>query len=148
GFSFPARAPGDDRAALRDQFGVIARSQRCVFCDLPLRPRGGADANSSLCDNGHVFGAFYILHPTPYTPFLLPTLENKSLSRMTDGLVENCANTGVPVTAPNVSRTCGVCGMKCLKPEELLHVAPQLADIVREDISAVFCGGCGGKFTN
>ncbi|GAW20543.1 hypothetical protein ANO14919_100510 [Xylariales sp. No.14919] len=116
GFSYPARAPGDDRAALRDQFGVIARSQRCVFCDLPLRPRGGADANSSSCDNGHVF--------------------------------ENCANTGVPVTAPNVSRTCGVCGMKCLKSEELLHVAPQLADIVREDISAVFCGGCGGKFTN
>ncbi|KAI1168134.1 hypothetical protein F5B18DRAFT_266739 [Nemania serpens] len=63
-------------------------------------------------------------------------------------IFENCANTGVPVVAPNVSRTCGVCGMKCLKSEELLNMAPQLKDIIDQDISADVCGGCGGKFTN
>ncbi|KAI1348735.1 hypothetical protein F5Y01DRAFT_208062 [Xylaria sp. FL0043] len=114
GFSIPARTAGDDRAALRDQFKVIARSQRCVFCELPLAPRD--DGSSSCCAKGHVF--------------------------------ENCANTGVPITVPNVSRTCGVCGMKCLKPEELLNIAPQLKDIIEQDISSELCGGCGGKFTN
>ncbi|KAI3335311.1 hypothetical protein F4824DRAFT_465419 [Ustulina deusta] len=114
GFSIPARTPGDDRVALRDQFELIARRQRCVFCDLPLLPRG--DHTSSCCHNGHVF--------------------------------ENCANTGVPVVAPNVSRTCGVCGMQCLESEELLNIAPQLKDIIEQDISPELCGGCGGKFTN
>ncbi|TGJ79919.1 hypothetical protein E0Z10_g8837 [Xylaria hypoxylon] len=104
GFSFPARAPRDDHAALRDQFGIIARRQLCVFCERPLLPRG------------------------------------TSRTATTDTSL-NCANTGVPVVAPNVSRTCGVCGMKCLKSEELLRIAPQLKDIVEEDISAVFCGG-------
>lgn len=61
---------------------------------------------------------------------------------------ENCANTGVPVVAPNVSHTCGVCGMKCLKSEELINIAPHLRDIIVEDISGEICGGCGGKFTN
>ncbi|KAI0391396.1 hypothetical protein F5Y17DRAFT_409285 [Xylariaceae sp. FL0594] len=61
---------------------------------------------------------------------------------------ENCANTGVPITAPNVSNTCGVCGMKCLKAAELLEMAPHLKDIIDEDISAEHCGGCGGKFLN
>ncbi|KAI1147592.1 hypothetical protein F4825DRAFT_436883 [Nemania diffusa] len=112
GFSAPATAPGDERAALRDQFHTIARRQLCVFCERPLVPWG----NSSCCGSGHVF--------------------------------ENCANTGVPVVAPNVSRTCGVCGMKSLKSEELLNMAPQLRDIVEQDISAELCGGCGGKFTN
>ncbi|KAI0435252.1 hypothetical protein F5Y09DRAFT_293587 [Xylaria sp. FL1042] len=113
GFSIPARTSGDDRAVLRDQFEVIARRQRCVFCELPLLPR--VDGSSSRCANGHVF--------------------------------ENCANTGVPIVVPNVSRTCGVCGMKCLKSEELLNIAPQLKDIIEQDISEL-CGGCGGKFTN
>jgi hypothetical protein len=61
---------------------------------------------------------------------------------------ENCANTGVPIVAPNVSNTCGVCGMKCLKYEELLNIAPHLKSIVDEDISKEHCGGCGGKFIN
>ncbi|KAI1172131.1 hypothetical protein F4777DRAFT_590764 [Nemania sp. FL0916] len=65
-----------------------------------------------------------------------------------DHVFENCANTGVPVLAPNVSRTCGVCGKKSLKTDELLALAPQLQDIIEQDISAELCGGCGGKFTN
>ncbi|GAP89058.2 putative gpi-anchor transamidase-like protein [Rosellinia necatrix] len=62
-------------------------------------------------------------------------------------LFENCANTGVPITAPNVSHTCGVCGMKCLKSEELIRLAPQLRGVIEGDISPELCGGCGGKFT-
>ncbi|KAI2626800.1 hypothetical protein GGS21DRAFT_529225 [Xylaria nigripes] len=71
-----------------------------------------------------------------------------SSSRCGNGHVfENCANTGVPVVAPSVSRTCGVCGMKCIKSEELLALAPQLHEIIDKGVSADHCGGCGGKFT-
>ncbi|KAI0520730.1 hypothetical protein F5B22DRAFT_644479 [Xylaria bambusicola] len=112
GFSIPAQTSGDNRTALRDQFEIIARTQKCIFCELPLLPRD--DGSSSCCDNGHVF--------------------------------ENCANTGVPVVAPNISRTCGICGMKCLNSDELLNIAPQLKDLIEQDISPELCGGCGGKF--
>ncbi|KAI1421950.1 hypothetical protein F5Y12DRAFT_787056 [Xylaria sp. FL1777] len=79
---------------------------------------------------------------------LLPR-DNDSSSCCDNGHVfENCANTGVPIVAPNVSRTCGVCGMQCLKSEELLNIAPQLKDIIEQDISSELCGGCGGKFMN
>ncbi|KAI0448349.1 hypothetical protein F5B21DRAFT_518970 [Xylaria acuta] len=61
---------------------------------------------------------------------------------------ENCANTGVPILTPNVSRTCGVCGLKSLKTEELLNMEPHLKDIIEQDIWAQLCGRCGGKFTN
>ncbi|KAJ2998276.1 hypothetical protein NUW58_g368 [Xylaria curta] len=78
----------------------------------------------------------------------LPLIPHGNSSWCDKGHVfENCANTGVPVVAPNVSRTCGVCGLKCLKSEELLSMAPQLKDIVEQDISSELCGGCGGKFT-
>ncbi|KAI1817524.1 hypothetical protein GGS20DRAFT_532570 [Poronia punctata] len=70
-------------------------------------------------------------------------------SRCINGHVfENCANTNVPVLAPNISHTCGVCGMKCLKAEELYKIAPRLKDIIDKDISEEHCGGCGGKFSN
>ncbi|KAI0198900.1 hypothetical protein F4808DRAFT_462288 [Astrocystis sublimbata] len=61
---------------------------------------------------------------------------------------ENCANTGVPIVAPNISRTCGVCGLKSLKSEELLAREPNLKESVRMSILAQLCGRCGGKFTN
>jgi hypothetical protein len=38
--------------------------------------------------------------------------------------------------------------MKCLKSEELVKMAPQLKELIEEDISAEICGGCGGKFIN
>ncbi|OTB00559.1 hypothetical protein M426DRAFT_324225 [Hypoxylon sp. CI-4A] len=59
-----------------------------------------------------------------------------------------CATTGLPILAPGVSRTCGVCGSKCLKREDLVTMAPQLRNIVMDEISAELCGGCGGKFIN
>ncbi|KAI1073480.1 peptidase C13 family-domain-containing protein [Whalleya microplaca] len=63
-------------------------------------------------------------------------------------LFDTCATTGIPIIAPGVSKTCNVCGSKCLKREELLALAPQLRDIVLDEISAEFCGNCGGKFVN
>ncbi|OTB13119.1 hypothetical protein K445DRAFT_320307 [Daldinia sp. EC12] len=59
-----------------------------------------------------------------------------------------CATTGLPILAPGMSRTCGVCGCKCLKREDLVSMAPQLKDIIMDEISAELCGGCGGKFIN
>ncbi|KAI1436479.1 hypothetical protein GGR50DRAFT_223996 [Xylaria sp. CBS 124048] len=78
---------------------------------------------------------------------LAPFSESTSQCRA-GHLFETCANTGIPVLAPNVSRTCGVCGMKCLKTDELLKLAPQLRDVIESHISADLCGGCGGKFTS
>lgn len=57
GFNIPPTWHGDDHIALREQFGLIARQQRCVFCELPLHGMG----KSSYCDHGHVFGTFFPL---------------------------------------------------------------------------------------
>ncbi|CAJ2514299.1 Uu.00g024180.m01.CDS01 [Anthostomella pinea] len=59
---------------------------------------------------------------------------------------ENCATTGVPILAPGTTNTCGVCGFKCMKTEQLILMAPQLESIITEEISSVLCGSCGGKF--
>ncbi|KAI1374006.1 hypothetical protein F4677DRAFT_185694 [Hypoxylon crocopeplum] len=63
-------------------------------------------------------------------------------------LFDTCANTNLSILAPGISRTCGVCGSKCLKREDLIALAPQLRDIVTDEVSAEVCGGCGGKFIN
>ncbi|KAI1208476.1 uncharacterized protein F4807DRAFT_452377 [Annulohypoxylon truncatum] len=59
-----------------------------------------------------------------------------------------CATTGLPILAPGLSRTCNVCGSKCLNRENLIVMAPQLKDIIMDEISDEFCGNCGGKFVN
>ncbi|KAI1775522.1 transcription factor IIIC subunit delta N-term-domain-containing protein [Hypoxylon cercidicola] len=63
-------------------------------------------------------------------------------------ILDTCATTGLPILAPGLSKMCNVCGSKCLKPEDLVVVAPQLKDIIMGEISSEFCGGCGGKFVN
>ncbi|KAI0866669.1 hypothetical protein F4860DRAFT_499961 [Xylaria cubensis] len=77
-------------------------------------------------------------------------LESENNSSWCDNghFFENCANTGVPIVAPNVSRTCGVCGLKSLKSEELLNLEPHLKDLIEQDVWSQLCGRCGGKFTN
>lgn len=65
--------------------------------------------------------------------------------------IENCAATGIPIMAPGISNTCGVCGCKCLKPEDLLEdlttdARAEITKFVRKEISSELCGGCGGKF--
>lgn len=59
-----------------------------------------------------------------------------------------CATTGLPILTPGLSRTCGVCGSKCLKREDIVVMAPELRDTIMGEISAELCGGCGGKFIN
>ncbi|OTA55963.1 hypothetical protein K449DRAFT_375937 [Hypoxylon sp. EC38] len=63
-------------------------------------------------------------------------------------LFATCATTGLPILSPGQSRTCNVCGSKCLKREDLLTIAPELKNIIMNEISAEQCGGCGGKFIN
>ncbi|KAH9908337.1 transcription factor IIIC subunit delta N-term-domain-containing protein [Xylariomycetidae sp. FL2044] len=63
-------------------------------------------------------------------------------------MFDNCATTGVPILEPGISRNCGVCGFKCLKPDVLMAMAPQLERIITDEISTESCGGCGGKFVN
>ncbi|KAI1335769.1 hypothetical protein F5Y15DRAFT_419451 [Xylariaceae sp. FL0016] len=76
------------------------------------------------------------------------TKENK-LSRCEKGhLFENCAATGLSILAPGITNTCGVCGYKCLKQQQLVSMAPQLERIIEDEIPAELCGGCGGKFLN
>ncbi|KAI1455939.1 hypothetical protein F4805DRAFT_468360 [Annulohypoxylon moriforme] len=63
-------------------------------------------------------------------------------------LFATCATTGLPILAPGLSRTCNVCSSKCLNRENLIIMAPQLKDIIMDEISDELCGNCGGKFVN
>ncbi|KAI0177440.1 hypothetical protein BJ166DRAFT_545762 [Pestalotiopsis sp. NC0098] len=70
-------------------------------------------------------------------------------SRCPNGHVfANCAATGIAILAPGISNNCGVCGSKCLKPNELPSDIGDAATAAAKQISAEFCGGCGGKFLN
>ncbi|KAK8042352.1 hypothetical protein PG994_012835 [Apiospora phragmitis] len=63
---------------------------------------------------------------------------------------ENCASTGIPIIAPGSTHTCSVCGLKCLKPQQVKAMA-QNSDLhayIEKQVSAELCGGCGGKFMN
>ncbi|KAK6079690.1 hypothetical protein SCUP515_03946 [Seiridium cupressi] len=60
----------------------------------------------------------------------------------------NCAATGLPILAPGVSNSCGVCGFKCLKPNEIPTDISDAAVVAAKQISSELCGGCGGKFLN
>ncbi|KAI1496650.1 hypothetical protein F5X99DRAFT_61558 [Biscogniauxia marginata] len=79
---------------------------------------------------------------------LEPFNDGKSSRCGRNHVFENCVATRVPILAPGTSNTCGICGSKCLKPEELVAIAPQLQKIIEDEISAELCGGCGGKFIN
>ncbi|KAI2618038.1 hypothetical protein GGS26DRAFT_596052 [Hypomontagnella submonticulosa] len=79
----------------------------------------------------------------------LPLQSTGRSSRCVKGHVfATCASTGLTILTPGISRTCSVCGSKCLKREDLVSIAPHLKDIIADEISAEQCGGCGGKFIN
>ncbi|KAH7031639.1 uncharacterized protein B0I36DRAFT_243745 [Microdochium trichocladiopsis] len=70
-------------------------------------------------------------------------------SRCTNGhSFEMCAATNVPILAPGLSNTCGVCNSKCLRLDvidKMLEAHPHREEILAL-ISPTFCGRCGGKF--
>ncbi|KAI1758700.1 hypothetical protein GGR53DRAFT_516192 [Hypoxylon sp. FL1150] len=83
-------------------------------------------------------------------PFCELPLEpaGKSLRCHRGHILDTCATTGLPILAPGLSKMCSVCGSKCLKPEDLVAMAPQLKEIIMAEISGEICGGCGGRFVN
>ncbi|KAF4963669.1 hypothetical protein FSARC_8313 [Fusarium sarcochroum] len=62
-------------------------------------------------------------------------------------LFARCASTGLAIMAPDISRICAVCELRCLKVAELARVAEQwLGPGTKIESSGEVCGGCGGKF--
>ncbi|KAK8127914.1 hypothetical protein PG984_009022 [Apiospora sp. TS-2023a] len=63
---------------------------------------------------------------------------------------EKCASTGIPIIAPGSTHTCSVCGLKCLKPQQVKAMTQnhELHEYIEKEVSAELCGGCGGKFMN
>ncbi|KAJ9161688.1 Gpi-anchor transamidase-like protein [Coniochaeta hoffmannii] len=59
-----------------------------------------------------------------------------------------CGASGLAIQAPGISHTCGVCGVRTLKVDELLRRAPGLEERIREELTADVCGTCGGKFVD
>lgn len=59
-----------------------------------------------------------------------------------------CGASGLAIQAPWISHTCGACGARTLKVEDLLRRAPMLEDRIREVIAGDVCGNCGGKFVD
>ncbi|KAI1100441.1 hypothetical protein F4804DRAFT_45500 [Jackrogersella minutella] len=79
----------------------------------------------------------------------LPLKPMGKLSRCDRGhLFATCANTGLPILSPGLSRTCSVCGSKCLNRESLAVMTPELDKTIIGKISDELCGSCGGKFIN
>ncbi|RGP75304.1 hypothetical protein FSPOR_926 [Fusarium sporotrichioides] len=62
-------------------------------------------------------------------------------------LFARCASTGLAIMAPDISRICAVCELRCLKVAELTRVAVEnFGPGTMIESSGEVCGGCGGKF--
>ncbi|KAM0506348.1 hypothetical protein ACHAP8_001384 [Fusarium lateritium] len=62
-------------------------------------------------------------------------------------LFARCASTGLAIMAPDISRICAVCELRCLKVAELTRVADEnFGPGTKIESSGEVCGGCGGKF--
>ncbi|KAK4226755.1 hypothetical protein QBC38DRAFT_479874 [Podospora fimiseda] len=60
-----------------------------------------------------------------------------------------CATSGLAVQLPGVTRSCGSCGLRTIRPEVLLAKVPEeIREQVKKAIGDGVCGGCGGKFLN
>lgn len=133
------------RNAAREKMKEVALSQVCVFCGDGLQSQG----RTSRCGNGHSFGK----HPSYLSRY--PTyefsIEDATLTIYSSYFtIEKCASTGIPIIAPGTTHTCSVCGLKCLKPQQVKAMTQNrdLHDYIEKEISAELCGGCGGKFMN
>ncbi|KLP02046.1 uncharacterized protein FFB20_10295 [Fusarium fujikuroi] len=62
-------------------------------------------------------------------------------------LFARCASTGLAIMAPDISRICAVCELRCLKVSELKRVVEtHFGPGANVQASGEVCGGCGGKF--
>ncbi|KAJ4270452.1 hypothetical protein NW762_002134 [Fusarium torreyae] len=62
-------------------------------------------------------------------------------------LFARCASTGLAIMAPDISRICAVCELRCLKVTELTRIAEEcFGPGTKIEASGEVCGGCGGKF--
>ncbi|EWZ42216.1 hypothetical protein FOCG_02615 [Fusarium oxysporum f. sp. radicis-lycopersici 26381] len=62
-------------------------------------------------------------------------------------LFARCASTGLAIMAPDISRICAVCELRCLKVAELKRVVEtHFGPEANVQASGEVCGGCGGKF--
>ncbi|EXK35351.1 hypothetical protein FOXG_06333 [Fusarium oxysporum f. sp. lycopersici 4287] len=62
-------------------------------------------------------------------------------------LFARCASTGLAIMAPDISRICAVCELRCLKVAELKRVVEtHFGPGANVQASGEVCGGCGGKF--
>lgn len=59
-----------------------------------------------------------------------------------------CGASGLAIQAPGISHTCGACGARTLKVDELMRRAPDLEKRIREVVKGDVCGNCGGKFVD
>lgn len=56
-----------------------------------------------------------------------------------------CATTGLAVQVPGITRSCGTCGLRSIRPAELLKMPGITEELVKE---LYVCGWCGGKYLN
>jgi hypothetical protein len=80
---------------------------------------------------------------------LTPSAGNRGMSICQQGhYFSTCGASGLAIQAPGISHTCGACGARTLKVEDLLRRAPGLEERIREAVRGDVCGNCGGKFVD
>lgn len=106
------------RTGAREMFGDAIASQRCDLCGEEMTVSSQPDSRESMSVCAQ--GHFF----------------------------STCGASGLAIQAPGISHTCGVCGVRTLKVEELLRRAPGLEERIRDELTADVCGSCGGKFVD
>jgi hypothetical protein len=109
---------GEGMNGAREMFRDVIAAQRCDLCGAGMRVSSGEDGR-------------------------------KGMSVCENGhFFSTCGASGLAIQAPGISHTCGVCGVRTLKVEELLRRAPGMEERMRQGITADVCGSCGGKFVD
>lgn len=148
--------------ALRTALAPVASSPRqrnCPFCGAKLEPLGGGSEDAaSLQRKRKVRCTGVDRQQRPADSGSGGTARH---------VLDVCAATGLPITAPGVSRACAVCGARTLVARELLRLVRAemaggengegkdveargelLETAVKEELREGRCGGCGGKFVD
>ncbi len=75
----------------------------------------------------------------------IPTRSRRSITDFCAPL-ETCGASGLAIQAPGISRACGVCGSRNLKPGELRKFVEDKDASILHKVPMDVCGRCGGKF--